>query len=300
MRSQQASEIAMPDGRRTDPAQAGAASPTGQSDIDARNTEFWNELCGTSLARQLGVTDHSQESLRKFDEWYFNFYPYLSRHIPFETVRGRRVLEVGLGYGTVAQRLAENGADYTGLDIADGPVAMTNHRLRLRGLAGEARRGSILAAPFADGSFDLIVAIGSCHHTGDLQRAFDESCRLLRPAGTLVAMVYNAYSYRRWVNSFAPTVRYLLWDRLRIGRQPLATPAERGAYDLNAEGSAAPHTDFVSRRHLRRICRNFSEFRATLENIDQERPFRMRTRTELLQTAWPSICGLDIYLQARK
>lgn len=273
---------------------------TGQSIVDARNAEFWDELCGTSLARHLGIEDHSEASLRKFDEWYFNFYPYLARHIPFERIKGRRVLEVGLGYGTVAQRLAESGADYFGLDIADGPVAMTNHRLRRQGLAGEASRGSILAAPFEGASFDLIVAIGCYHHTGDLRRAFNESYRLLRRGGELVAMVYNVYSYRRWLNVFVPTFRYLLWDYFRACKLPSVSSAERGAYDSDITGDAAPYTDFVSRHHLRRICGNFSEVEVRLENIDQEKPFRNRPRIELLNTAWPSICGLDIYLRARK
>jgi SAM-dependent methyltransferase len=280
-----------------------AVDPTllaGQLDIDERNAEFWDTLCGTGAARQLGITDHSQDSIRRFDEWYFDFYPYLYRHIPFDAMKERRVLEVGLGYGTVAQRLAESGCDYTGLDIADGPVGMANYRLRLQGLAGEARRGSILAAPFDDNSFDFIVAIGCYHHTGDLQRAIDESYRLLRPGGMLIAMVYNAYSYRRWINSFIPTARYLMAECLSVGRPQRTTSAERGAYDQDMEGGAAPHTDFVSRRHLRRLCSNFDKFRGVLENIDQEKPFINRSRTELLKTRWPARCGLDIYFHAVK
>ena len=42
-------------------------------------------------------------------------------------MRGKKVLEVGLGYGSVAQRIAENGAVYTGLDIAEGPVEMADY-----------------------------------------------------------------------------------------------------------------------------------------------------------------------------
>lgn len=287
------------------PAHAVAAprpglSPADQSEIDSENAKFWNTLCGTALARQLGVVDSSPASLRKFDEWYFAFYPYLVSHIPFDKVKRRRVLEIGLGYGTVAQRLAESGADCTGLDIAQASVDMANYRLGTQELGGAAQLGSILAAPFADNSFDFIVAIGCYHHTGNLQRALDESYRLLRPSGQLIAMVYNAYSYRRLVNSFGPTARYLLWERLGIGRPPISNADERAAYDLDTEGREAPHTDFVSRRHLRRMCRDFSEFRAVLENIDQEKPFQSRSRAVLLDTVWPSIFGLDIYFQARK
>lgn len=120
-----------------------------QADISSNNSEFLNELCGSGLAKFLGVTDSSPQSLRKFDDWYFDFYPYLFDHIPFETMRGMNVLEVGLGYGTVSQRLAESGAEYTGLDIAQGPVSMVNQRLAQNDLPGKAIQGSILEPQLA-------------------------------------------------------------------------------------------------------------------------------------------------------
>src|SRR5262245_55785290 len=130
------------------------------SSLAARNASFWNELCGTSFAKALGVTDDSPASLKRFDDWYFTFYPYLLVHIPFEDMNGKDVLEVGLGYGTVSQRIAEAGARYRGLDIAAGPVWMANHRLQQAGFCGHARQGSILAADFPNSSFDFVVAIG--------------------------------------------------------------------------------------------------------------------------------------------
>jgi SAM-dependent methyltransferase len=271
-----------------------------QDEVNARNVEFWNALCGAWIANALGITDASRESLRKFDDWFFDLYPYVGDYIPFAEMRGRRVLEVGLGYGSVSQRLAESGADYTGLDIAAGPVEMVNHRLRQIGHGGKALRGSILDAPFADSSFDYVVAIGCYHHTGNLQRALNESHRVLRKNGLLVAMVYNAYSHRRWFEARQATIRYLLWDWFRIGAPPLATATERASYDLDATGNEAPHTDFVSRRHLRQMCRRFASFRATLANIDQEPPFASRPRSELLNTKWPAWVGLDVYFHARK
>jgi SAM-dependent methyltransferase len=273
--------------------------PDSRVDVSPANAAFWNELCGTQLAVQLGVADNSPASLKKFDDWYFAFYPYLDRHIPFSEVSGRRVLEVGLGYGTVSQRLAECGAIYTGLDIAQGPVSMVNYRLSLIGNTGEALCGSILEAPFADNSFDFVVAIGCFHHTGNLELAIEQSRRVLKPGGRLHLMVYNAYSYRRWLNEPRPTSRYFLWDKLSIGKPNGSSERARAAYDTNSQGQAAPHTDFVSRQHLRRICRNFSAFRSRLENIDQEGPFRSRPREHWLK-GWPRYVGLDIYATAQK
>jgi hypothetical protein len=60
-----------------------------QGQVSDKNSEFWDELCGSGLARYLGISDSSPESLKKFDDWYFNFYPYLFDHIPFETSKAR-------------------------------------------------------------------------------------------------------------------------------------------------------------------------------------------------------------------
>jgi SAM-dependent methyltransferase len=278
----------------------GADVTVEQNAIDEQNAAFWNTLCGTGLAISLGITDRSPESLKKFDDWYFDFYPYLFRHIPFEAMRGRSVLEVGLGYGTVSQRICEVGARYNGLDIAEGPVEMVNYRLLALGLPGRAQIGNILHAPFADETFDFVVAIGCYHHTGNIRRAIAESWRILRPGGTLVVMVYNALSYRRWIAAPRTTARFLIKDLLGFGSALAGAERDRAAYDVDTVGQAAPSTAFVTRRSLRRMCSNFRSFSARLENIDQERPFAARKRTDLLRTAWPRILGLDIYARAQK
>ena len=271
------------------------------TEISKNNAAFWNELCGSHLAKSIGVTDASIESLRKFDDWYFNFYPYLFDHIPFSNLKGKKVLEIGLGYGTVSQRLAESGADYTGLDIALGPVSMVNQRLGQNHLPGAAIQGSILDPQLPAGSFDYVVAIGCLHHTGNLQLAIQQCQRLLKPGGRLVFMVYYAYSYRR----FRMTPLLTIWNMVKewFGHRGVVgsgSNRQRAAYDASSEGGGAPHTDWISETSLKNYCRGFTSFKATIENIDQETPFRSRSRTDLLKTKWPSLVGLDIYATATK
>ena len=172
------------------------AHPTAHSDqtaIDTANASFWDELCGSSAARAWGITDATMESLRRYDENFLRYYPYLDRHIPWADLRGKRVLEIGLGYGTVSQKLAESGAIFIGLDIAANAAAMVNHRLRQSGLPGEAIQGNILTPPLADGTFDAIVAIGCLHHTGDMRAAIASCRRLLAPGGLFIGMVYYVF-----------------------------------------------------------------------------------------------------------
>ena len=53
------------------------ANAMDQGAIDKRNAAFWDELCGSSLAISLDIKDSSPASLKRFDDWYFDYYPYL-------------------------------------------------------------------------------------------------------------------------------------------------------------------------------------------------------------------------------
>jgi len=271
------------------------------SKVSDANAEFWNELCGTQLAEFLGIKNSAPESLKRFDDWYFNFYPYLENHIQFDALAGKRVLEVGLGYGSVAQRIAEHRARYFGLDIAAGPVGMVRHRLEQAGLSGMVAQGSILNPPFEPETFDVVIAIGCLHHTGDLRRAIHQCRRLLKEGGRLIFMVYYAYSYRRWMSAPFGNLAYLLREIAGVRDVVGAShKSERGAYDKNIKGEAAPHTDWISKRSLAGMCSDFSSFLPTLENIDSEPPFRLWSRERLLRTRIPSFLGLDLYAVATK
>jgi SAM-dependent methyltransferase len=269
--------------------------------ISAENANFWDELCGTQFANSIGTSDASITSLLKFDHWYFDLYPYLLDHIPLESIQNKDVLEIGLGYGTLSQRIAEMGANYFGLDIAAGPVHMVNHRLKQNGLRGRATIGSVLEAPFSNNSFDTIVAIGCLHHTGDLQKAIDQCYRLLRDGGQLIFMVYYAYSYRRWFRSPFTTINYAIRE-FKGARDVVAASStrDRAAYDINSSGVGAPHTDWISKKSLNEYCSNFSEFKSIIENIDRDPPFIFWRRKSLLRTGIPRLMGLDLYACATK
>lgn len=211
-------------------------------------------------------------------------------------MKGKKVLEIGLGYGTVSQRLAKSGADYTGLDIAQGPVSMVNQRLAQNHLSGSAIQGSILDPQLTYGSFDYVVAIGCLHHTNNLQLAIQQCHRLLKPQGQLIFMVYYAYSYRRFRMTPFLTIKNIVKEAFGYrGVVGNGSDRQRIAYDSSSEGGGAPHTDWISETSLQFYCKDFKCFEAKIENIDQEIPFRARSRKELLKTKWPSVAGLDLY-----
>jgi len=269
-----------------------------QRAIDQGNRAFWDELCGTGLAQELGITEITPESLEQFDDAYMGSYPYLERYLDDLPVEGREVLEVGLGFGTVGQILAERGARYHGADIAAGPVAMMRDRLRRLGRAdAEAVQASALELPWEDGAFDLVVSIGCLHHTGDLPGAVSEVHRVLVPGGMTFVMLYNAHSFRQLV--VVPRERLRArWERRSSGERV------RALYDTNTAGEAAPHTDFVSRRDARELFGAFSNVRVESQNFDALTPTVVgRTLTiprKRLLGNLGRVLGLDLYIHARK
>jgi SAM-dependent methyltransferase len=272
-----------------------------ERNIDRLNSEFWNELCGSSLARSLGIRDHSIESLNRFDEAYLGFYPYLLEEVDLKNMSEKKVLEIGLGYGTLGQKIVDSGARYTGLDIAAGPVKMMLHRLAIQGLPGTALKGSILESPFAAEQFDAVISIGCFHHTGDTRKCIDETYRILKPGGEAYLMLYNQFSFRQWRKWPVKTFLSLL-DTLGVMNNMLTvSERQRKSYDTDTKGFAAPETSFHSIQELKSFFSRFSAVRFSKQNCDDLTFFYLLaiSRKHLLSTLG-KFAGLDIYIKAIK
>jgi SAM-dependent methyltransferase len=273
-----------------------------QSEIDAKNVEFWNELCGSGLARSLGITEISPENLRRFDEAYLDFYPYLLDYIKLGNMAGKRVLEIGLGYGTLGQKMFEADADYTGLDIAIMPVKMMQHRLRMNRIPGTVIRGSIIGCPFKNDCFDFVISIGCFHHTGDVKSCVDETYNILKPGGKAIIMVYNQFSYRQWYKWPRETCLAFLRDIRFLSKiNNRSTVEQRKAYDASQTGEAAPETVFSTIQQLRTMLKQYSQVKFYKENCSDLvlRNRHVISRSKLLSNLG-KILGLDIYFEAIK
>jgi SAM-dependent methyltransferase len=254
-----------------------------QNEIDRSNAEFWNTLCGSILAQSAGITGARDDDLARFDELYLSLYPYLERYL-HEPLEGKKVLEVGLGYGTLGQVIASRGADYHGVDIAPLPVSTMRRRLELLGLSGDqVQQASVLELPFESATFDYVYSIGCLHHTGDLPRSVAEVRRVLAPGGRAIVMLYYRHSLRR------------IRERLRRG--PHGEERMRAMYDADLEGVPAPHTDFVSKRDVKSLFRAFRRVRIDVQNFD-DLPFGVRREWLLGNVA--RVLGLDLYIVADK
>jgi SAM-dependent methyltransferase len=114
-------------------------------------------------------------------------------------VRPGRVLEVGCGWGELAEWIArETEAHVVAVDLSQRMVDLA----RERGV--DASVGDVQQLPFADGEFDCAVAAWMLYHVPDLARAVAELARVVRPGGRLVAATnsrYHLIELRRLVGS---------------------------------------------------------------------------------------------------
>lgn len=269
------------------------------------NSTFWNELCGSHLATQLGITDSSPLSLKRFDDWYFDFYPYLKPFLRSAINTTGKVLEIGLGYGTVAGYLISEGVKYTGIDIAAGPVSMANLRASQLGIKSPlADLGDALNLNhLLENSFDVVVSIGSLHHTGDFRQAISEVVRVTRPGGLILGMVYSGFSLRNWKKYPFLMIRRAIYNLKPGGSVINADEQLRWLSDHNSSGSAAPSTEYLSRRALRAILGEYGTVSIRTRNLDSYTMFGLdglRVRQALLRTPLPRIAGLDLYFTLRK
>jgi SAM-dependent methyltransferase len=102
--------------------------------------------------------------------------------------RGARVLDLCSGPGYVAAAARARGATVTGIDISSAMVELAGELTPgIRFLQGDAER-----LPFADGSFDAVVANFAILHLGRPERAAAEVARVLAPAGRAALSVWDA------------------------------------------------------------------------------------------------------------
>lgn len=162
--------------------------------------EFWNaHPCGDHIVGGLhgGFGDDHERFFTAYDAWRYDQEAHIPACLDRFDFRDRRVLEIGLGQGAESEQLIRRGARWSGLDLTEESVDRVRTRLTLRSLPHvDIRQGSACAIPWPDDSFDVVFSHGVLHHVPDIAAAQAEIHRVLRPGGTLVAMLYA----RRSVN----------------------------------------------------------------------------------------------------
>jgi SAM-dependent methyltransferase len=106
-----------------------------------------------------------------------------------------RILEVGCGTGQMSLYLASAGRVVIGADIARASLKLGAEAARRFGVAGVQFVETDLHRPgLRAGAFDVVYSSGVLHHTSDPRRAFQAILPFLRPGGTILIGLYNAFA----------------------------------------------------------------------------------------------------------
>lgn len=128
---------------------------------------------------------YEHEARLERTHWWFRGRRKILRRIlaRLDLPSGARVLDLGCGTGANGPVLAEDGRFVVGVDASPVPLGFG-----ARGHAGRLR-GDALRLPFADASFDLVVALDVLEHIDDDHAAARELGRVARPGASLIVFV---------------------------------------------------------------------------------------------------------------
>jgi 2-polyprenyl-3-methyl-5-hydroxy-6-metoxy-1,4-benzoquinol methylase len=111
---------------------------------------------------------------------------------PLEQLRGKLVLDAGVGSGRLSEVLLKHGARVVGIDLSYAIETARDNLAKYPDCA--LAQGDLLSLPLKEGVFDVVMCVGVLHHTPDPKRAFMEIARRVKPGGLIAVNMYAAYN----------------------------------------------------------------------------------------------------------
>lgn len=161
--------------------------------------EFWDRRpCNVQHS---DLPRGTREYFDQVEQKKFTAEPHITDFCEFARWRGRRVLEIGCGIGTMAKKFAEHGADYTGVELSGESLALARERFRVYGLPGvfyhcDAEQLTDVVPPEP---YDLVFTWGVIHHSPNPGRILQQARSYMRSGTTLKVMVYAENSWKNYM-----------------------------------------------------------------------------------------------------
>lgn len=150
------------------------------------------------------------------------------------------VLDCGIGSGALSislnSILAEPSNNH-GIDLSPKMLVRAAAEMRSAGLTPELRQADVLSMPFADASFDVVMAAHVIEHLPNPQLALKEMVRVLKPGGMLFLCTvrrscFGAFIQMRWRTWAISEPQGISWLRAchldNVGSQPVSLGAFAG------------------------------------------------------------------------
>ncbi|MBS3149665.1 class I SAM-dependent methyltransferase [Candidatus Woesearchaeota archaeon] len=99
-------------------------------------------------------------------------------------IKGKKVLDAGCGSGVYSRLLAEKGAQVYGIELSSEMVDLA--KKHCAGMDIDFKQGSINKLPYANNTFDTIIASLVIHYLKNPETALKEFHRVLKKGGILI------------------------------------------------------------------------------------------------------------------
>lgn len=126
--------------------------------------------------------------------------PFLTAWFAGRSFAGQRVLDIGCGSGVFSCLLARAAASVTAVDLSETAVGMARASSRAQKVPIAVARMDAEKIALKDGAVDFAFSWGVLHHTRDMDAAFREVRRVLKPGGQGMIMVYHRHSVVYYVH----------------------------------------------------------------------------------------------------
>lgn len=150
-------------------------------------------------------------------------------------VRDRTVLELATGTGVIAHGIVHEAASIEATDASAGMIDVARSHSHSRKLHFSVQDMRYL--PYADGSFEVVIAANVLHLLPEPDKALDEAARVLAPGGLLIVPTFTHAGEGR-------LARLRLWLMRRAGVPAALEVVACGVSAVPAqtrlEGRAAP------------------------------------------------------------
>jgi len=130
---------------------------------------------------------HEKRSSEEDSTWNRYLDQPMIRDLVHDQPAGLKVLDLGCGSGMLAPWLTSRGYDVCGVDFSENLIAIA----RTTNPSAHFAVADIKHAPFADGTFDLVVSGLVMHYEQDLGPPFAEVSRLLKAGGRFVFTMHH-------------------------------------------------------------------------------------------------------------
>ena len=244
--------------------------------------------------------EHVDQTFYRWNQPLHDHRPF-GKLFPYDEYRGKSVLELGCGMGTMGMNWARQGANYSAVDLTPTAVQQTRRRFELYGLSGDIRQADARQLPFPDASFDYVYSWGVLMCSPELDRSIAELMRVLKPGGGFGVMLYYRHSFLygymiRFVEGFLHNEnRYL--DALGLASR----------YTDGAQQEGNPHMWPITKAEAREIFSPYSrdlDFKIYGTDLDGIMPYVMPGVGRILPAwfvkPWARRFGWSLWIHGHK